>query len=143
MRLLVSPELSTWIVERITAFSTERPEQYGWLERFVNEFGALPLHVEWFDVIALCPDGEIVKWSTEGEYIDTQPVEDRYYWLTSLVDATKRYPELKELLPLRPLGAQDCWHLPYPIFAEGKVFCPDCCGLGWKENGSVNRDSME
>ena len=60
-------------------------------------------------------------------------MEDRYVWLTSLVDVAKRYPELQPLLPVRPPGARDCRHLANPLFEQGKVFCPECCGLGWVE----------
>jgi hypothetical protein len=64
-------------------------------------------------------------------YSGVRPVEDRYFWLSSLVDGSRRYQPLKFLLPQRPANAVDCRHLAHPIFAEGKVFCPECCGLGW------------
>jgi hypothetical protein len=129
--LVVSPELSVWLAERVAAYSAEASAPLRWLAASVAEFGALPLYVGWFDVIGLRPDGEFVCWSREGDYPGTRPVEDRYLWLTSLVDAARRYPELRALLPARPVGARDCPHLAHPYFAQGKVFCPDCCGLGW------------
>ena len=133
MRLTISPEMSAWLVERIVAFSAESPPQLRWLAESAASAGALPMYQEWFETIGLCPDGEVVSWSTEGDYSGTKPVEDRYVWLTSLVDAAKRYPELRSLLPERPPDARDCQHLAHPLFAEGKVFCPECCALGWVE----------
>ena len=133
MRMVLSSELSTWLATRIAAFADESPPQLRWLAEYVVEACALPLYPGWFETIGLRSDGEVVSWSTEGDYSGTKPVNDRYLWLTSLVNAAKSYPELRTLLPVRPPGALDCKHLAYPIFAEGKVFCPDCCGLGWVE----------
>ena len=59
------------------------------------------MYVGWFDVIGLRPDGEFVCWSTAGEYPGTRPVEDRHLWLTSLVDAARRYWMVRERLKRR------------------------------------------
>ena len=131
MRLALSPKLSAWLEDRVAAYYVESPEQLRWLAPDVAQIGALPLYVEWFEIIGLRPDGDVVSWSTESDYPGTRPVEDRYLWLTSLVDAAKRYPELRPLLPERPAVARDCRCCAQPLFAEGKVFCPECCALGW------------
>jgi hypothetical protein len=44
---------------------------------------------------------------------------------------SKRYPELKALLPDREPDAIDCPCWAHPRFAEGKVICDRCGGLGW------------
>jgi hypothetical protein len=133
VRFEIPSELSTWLRERIVAYVDESPERLRWLAVYAARAGALPLSVGWFETIGLRPDGELVSWSTEGEYPGTRPVEDRYLWLSSLVGATKKYPRLRILLPERPKGARDCRHLAHPVFAEGKVYCPECDGLGWVE----------
>ena len=46
--------------------------------------------------------------------------------LSSLVDAERRHPELRVLLPPRPAGARDCLCLGHPQFADGSVMCPEC-----------------
>jgi hypothetical protein len=115
----------------VGAFSSEAPEQLRWEAPYVAEAAALPLYLGWTETIGIRADGEIIRWSTEGDYPGVQPVEDRYLWLTALVDGSRRYPELRALLPTRPAGAVDCRHLTIPLFAEGKVFCPECYGLGW------------
>ncbi len=130
------PALSAWVAERIAEYPQEAPQNTKWLAPAVAEYVALPLHVGWWDVTAIRADGEIVSWSTEDElsgYSGVRTVEDRYHWLSSLVDGSQRYERLGSLLPQRPAHAIDCQHLAHPIFAEGKVFCPECCGLGWIE----------
>jgi hypothetical protein len=139
-RVTMPPELSAWVADRIATFPHEAPEQLRWMAPSVVEYAALPLYVGWWDTTGIRPDGEIVSWSTEDElsgYSGVRPVEDRYHWLSALVDGSRRYERLKALLPTRPPGAVDCPHLAYPVFAEGKVFCPGCCGLGWVQAGDA------
>ena len=133
-RVAIPTELSAWVADRIAGFARRAPENVRWLAPWVAEHAGLPLHIGWWDTTAIKADGEIVSWSTEDElsgYSGVRPVEDRYHWLTSLVEGSRRYEPLKSLLPSRPARAVDCRHLAHPIFAQGKVFCPECCGLGW------------
>jgi hypothetical protein len=130
-RVALSAELSAYVAARITSYSEESPETQKWAAPFVAKFGALPLYFGWCATIGLRPDGEIVEWSTEGEYVGTRPVEERFFWLSGLVKASRQYPRLRQILPERPANAVDCHHLAHPLFTEGKVSCPECCGLGW------------
>jgi hypothetical protein len=130
MRVAMPQELSAWIAARIASYPSEVSE-LPWEAPHLARFEALPLYHGWWETIGVRSDGVIVSWSTEGEYTGVRPVEDRYLWLSALVFGTRRYPELRPLLPPRPAGAVDCRHLGLPVFDEGKVFCPDCCGLGW------------
>jgi hypothetical protein len=130
-RLAMSPEQSAWITARVASFPAEAPEQLLWEARNVADFGALPLYLGWSETIGIRADGEIVRWSTEGDYPGARPVLDRYTWVTALVDGTRRYEALRALLPSRPADAVDCRCLVYPVFCEGKILCPECCGLGW------------
>jgi len=141
-RVALSRELTAYVGARIAAFAEESPPTHLWLSRFVAQFGALPLSLGWFDTVGLKSDGEIIEWSTEDQYEGMRPVEDRYHWLSALVDGTRRYPELRAVLPNRPANAVDCRHLAHPLFAEGKVLCPECCGLGWVE-AEGGRTSVE
>jgi len=130
----MSPGMSEWVSERIAAFPREASEASAWLAPAVEEYDALPLHEGWWDVIGIRADGEIVSWSTDDEYSGysgVRPVEDRHQWLSSLVEGSRYYEPLKSLLPPRPAHAVDCHHLDHPLIAEGKVWCPKCCGLGW------------
>ena len=102
-----------------------------WQSAYVARFAALPLYTGWTETIGIRLDAEVVRWSTEGEYPGVRAVEDRYLWLSALVNGSRRYEPLRALLPRRPAGAVDCPHLGHPMFDEGKLFCPECCGLGW------------
>jgi len=144
-RVAVPPDVAAYISARIAGYASESPEPFRWLAPYVGEFKALPLYLGWWEVTGIRADGEFVCWSTEHEYPGVRPVEERYFWLSSLVDGCRRYPELRALLPNRPTDAVDCRHMAHPLFAEGKVFCPECCGLGWvfpgqaQQIGTANR----
>lgn len=72
MRLAVTRELAAWLADRIAAYPAESPPQLKWLAEFAAQAGALPLYLGWFETIGLRPDGEVVSWSTEGEYPGTK-----------------------------------------------------------------------
>jgi hypothetical protein len=130
----VSPELSAFIAVRIANYEAEATEPYHrWEAPAVAEFVALPLIRHWFETFGLRADGEIVRWHTDGDdpYPGVRPVEERYDWLSALAAAALQYPELRAVLPHRPLGARDCVCVGHPLFAPGKVLCPVCCGLRW------------
>lgn len=80
----------------------------------------------------LRPNGDVV---IVGEDFDHPELDSVYSdWkrvLPVLVWGSKRYPELWELLPVRGPDAVDCGCRKIPLFAEGKVLCPECGGLGW------------
>ena len=136
MRLQISPELSAFVADRIANYTAEATEPYHhWEAPDVAAYAALPLVRHWFETIALTPDGEIVKWSTDDPpaFTGALPVTERYHWLTARVDGARRYPELAPMLPVRPSGARTCRCVGQPLFAPGKMFCPECCALGWLE----------
>ncbi len=76
-----------------------------------------------------------MRWHTDGPdpYPGVRLVEERYDWLSALVEGARRYPELGALLPTRSASAVTCKCTGHPAFGPGKVICPDCCGLGWVE----------
>ena len=49
----------------------------------------------------------------------------------SLVIASKRMPEVRSLLPSRPMNAMDCARCSATGWVLDQVICPDCDGLGW------------
>jgi hypothetical protein len=134
LKVAVPSDLAAFIAARIAAYESEATEPYHrWESPSVAEFAALPLIRHWFETYGIRADGEIVRWSTDGPepYSGTKPVEERYDWLSALVEGSRRYPELKALLPVRGPSAVDCQCVGLPMFAPGKGICPECCGLGW------------
>ena len=134
MRVAVPPELSAWISARIASYPAEATEPYHrWEAPAVAEFAALPLIRHWFETFGLRADGEVVRWSTDGDapYPGVRPVAARCDWLSALVEGARRWPELRALLPARPPAARDCACVGHPSFAPGKFLCPECCGLRW------------
>lgn len=80
----------------------------------------------------LRPNGEVVVVGEDDDFPDVDTVHaDRSAVLRVLVWGSRRYPELRVLLPARPLGAVDCRCRQFPIFADGKVLCSECGALGW------------
>jgi hypothetical protein len=78
----------------------------------------------------LRPNGEVVViiWdSNEPEVVHT----DCKHVLLMLVWGSQRYPALRELLPERVPGAQDCPCRANPYCVDGRLICWECCGLGW------------
>lgn len=126
-------ETATFIASRIAGFASEADETRLWLGPYVAEFNALPLYVGWTETIGIRAEGEIVSWSTEQEFVGVRAVEDRMLALISLVAGSKRYPELRQLLPQRTPDAIDCRCRDVPLLASGKAFCGTCGGLGWVE----------
>jgi hypothetical protein len=137
VRVAVSPTLSNFVTARIANYGAEATNPYhGWDAPSVAEFAALPLIRHWYETIGLRADGEIVRWSTidnPDPYPGVKPVEDRYDWLSALVEGAGIYPKLRELLPIRGPAAVECRCARYPPFVAGKFICPECCGLGWVE----------
>ena len=74
-KVAVPPEVRAYIQARIAAYSSESSEPFRWLAPYVAEFEALPVYLGWFDATGIRADGEIVCWSTEGEYPGVMPVD--------------------------------------------------------------------
>lgn len=130
-RLSVSPELAAHIAWRIERFCSEASQTHQWLVPNVAEFNALPLYLGWTETLGIRPDGEIIRWSTEGDYAGILPVEERSWLLIALVAGADRYPELGQLLPVRGPDAVDCRCRAIPLCVSGEVVCSECGGLGW------------
>lgn len=128
----VPEELAAFIAERIGRFAVEASEQLRWQGSFVAEFGALPLYLGWTETIGIRPDGEMIRWNTEGEYPGSRPVEERAWIVAALVAGSRQYAELLPLVPVRGPDAIDCHQCRnHPWVASGRVICGMCGGLGW------------
>jgi hypothetical protein len=122
--------LAEQVVTRLIAAMA--PDQLDPARTHAARLAALPIGGSMWADYYLRPSGEVV---IVGEDLDGPEVDsvytDRSHVLSVLVWGAKRYPELRELLPIRAPGATDCHCRAIPIFTEGKVICSECCGLGW------------
>jgi len=136
-RVSISTELAAYVTCRIDGFPSEAPETLRWQVRYVAEFNALPLYLGWTETIGIRADGEIIRWSTEGDYAGVRPAEDWSWVLLALVRGADRYPELRQLLPVRGPDTVDCRCRAIPLFVSGKADCAECGGLGWLPGPTV------
>jgi hypothetical protein len=101
-RVLVTDEERAFIEERIDRYADEAPTELQWQLRYVRAHGALPLYVGWTETAAIRPNGEMVRWSTEGDWPGVRELNERIWVTTALVRGAERYPQLWRLVPSRP-----------------------------------------
>jgi len=100
---------------------------------------ALPIGYSLWAWYGLRANGEVVVIGDDPDFPEaTTLLSESKDVLRTLVWGTELYPELKLLLPVRRLADVDCQcrTIPIPVFAEGRVLCPECSGLGWLPNAS-------
>jgi hypothetical protein len=138
------------IEARINEYTTESFHDPVNIRDFARKFRVLPLLQDWSGGWAIRPDGEIITFSYD-EPFDMKVEEDVHRRNMALYEGSKKYPELKELVPERPSNAVEC---PYCkgtgdavdqrtkeyFQQEGKehllnTFRCYCGGLGWIPEG--------
>jgi hypothetical protein len=88
----------------------------------------------------LYPDGSV--WVREYEMFDADLGPSKWYKATGLhrtypiVAASRRFPELRRLLPKRTSGARDCDACHSSGFRNDVFPCRPCGGLGWHPSES-------
>jgi hypothetical protein len=101
-------------------------------DRILLDANALPIYRGWVATIGIRPDGEVVQYNHEDAR--WEPVEPNWR-LASLVVGSTVYPELRELLPVRPPGipnCHECGGTGHPLPGElAAIICGACHGLGW------------
>jgi hypothetical protein len=113
------------------------------LRKNAGELNVLPIAFDFGHIWALRPDGEIVCFPYEQPAEIEVIGEDQKRFLNMrrgvYLRASKTYPELHELLPIRPADARICESCNgtgrEPInealgYEEERIVCL-CCGLGW------------
>ena len=119
--------------QTVRRLMAERSPQDEWLRGHADRLGAMFAGWDLWSCWFLRPDGKVI---IVGEDMDTPESEsmysDRRHTLTALSLASRLYPELAWLLPVREPGAVDCVCVGHPrVFGPGKVICQWCGGVGW------------
>jgi hypothetical protein len=105
-------------------------------QKIASSLNALPIYPDWRGFIAIRPDSSFIFCTEEG------PVENYFepeWQLIALVHGSKRYPELKSLLPKPSKDASECIDCKGTgrAIIEGQhlnnVICGKCFGLGWAD----------
>lgn len=120
------------IVTRLIAATP--PSVDPWVRTNADRLNALPVGRGLWIFSFPRPNGEVVHVNSEPEYFEPKEdvtYRDRGHVIGALVEASRRYPELVNLLPTREPDAANCPCLAVPIMASGEVICTLCGGLGW------------
>lgn len=98
-----------------------------------TRLSALPIGVSMWADYYLRPNGDVVIVGEDDDRPDEVTVyTDRVRLLSVLVGGAERYPELRQLVPSRPLDARECVCLQHQeFFGPGNVICQKCGGVGW------------
>jgi hypothetical protein len=135
-RVELTPEQRDLIERKLTEFV--RGEGHGEYRNAAESAHALPILFDWSGCMAIRPNGEII-WIDYDEPHQVLPVEDERVQNIGLFQGSRRDPDLRFLIPVRPPHARecpDCKGTGRFTFPEGhehlaeKVVC-SCGGLGW------------
>ena len=132
--MAVPEEIKKKISERLEAFIASTPDEE--LRSIAASINALPLALDSGGGYAIRPDGEMVcfLWDKKNEY---EIEESRRIQNMALFQGSKKYPELRALIPARSLDDIDCTYCKGTgIVAEAIELRIDnlvcyCGGLGW------------
>jgi len=143
-------DVPTWLTEfvksRMAAAEREHPESARW----IREAGGISLFGTIGGEAYLRPDGTVwyywaADWTNDPDRYEWREGRGNERW-AALVLGSKRMPELKQLLPIRPPNAPDCprcggrGEIHVSRQSDGKergIICPDCGALGWIAHGAA------
>ena len=132
-RVPVTAALRRSIQERISRFEEEAPEALRWLAPYVRRHGVLPCTIGWLETVGITPDGQVLKFSADGERFEYEELREPESWgefANALVQAAQRYPDLAAMVPQIPAGATACTHCRELPFQNRSFICV-CGNIGW------------
>lgn len=84
------------------------------LRKIAEEINVLPVALDWFASFGLNPDGTVISFTFDKPY-EIEIIENQKIINMVFFDASKKYAELKELMPIRN---------------SESIICPGCEGTG-------------
>jgi hypothetical protein len=98
----------------------------------VDEHRFLPLYIGWLATLGIRADGSFVRWDHEEDRSRVSQLSDAYWQRMAICYGAEKYPELRVLLPERPVEAATC----SACAGTGKVgsgshLVCQCGGTGW------------
>ena len=109
-------------------------EVNSWMASRLRELDGLYLFGTIGMEAALLRDGTVRVWSADSwfhseEYTERAATPEEH--IAAIVFGSENWPELRELLPLRPATARTCSVCAGVARAKQGLICPNCQGLGW------------
>jgi hypothetical protein len=129
------PLLTEQIAARLKEYMLDPEHDALNLRQLAARFEALPLCVDWEKCWALRPDGQVVVFPHEDENPQMRHEDNSRMVNVALYQGSLTYPEIKHLVPDRPVDAQDCPFCPGESLQTQNADHPTmicyCGGLGW------------
>jgi hypothetical protein len=127
------------ISERVRLYLSGEDQKFTGFESDVRELNALPIYLDFLTDYFLRPDGVLFS---RIEWEKPEIVKDTKVRIMVINRASEWFPELKELLPTRPIDAgdcPDCAGIGRLIGIDDQqqrvsVPCPKCMSLGWVQD---------
>jgi hypothetical protein len=131
------PELE----RRIDEFLANDNPALDWVKTTVRYHRFLPLYLGWTATLGIRPDGSLIRWNSEESPDAVIPLTDSFLERMALCQGTRKYPELRALLPRRPSSARDCDLCGGTGEFPGapRIVC-HCAGIGWLIPGEQTAD---
>jgi hypothetical protein len=93
---------------------------------------ALLLYGDMGGVIGICPDGELLLLEHDVPAMAAKPLDDPFWVRVALATGSKHYPQLRHLIPKRPVDALTCEACQGTGSMLGFPNAICCCGgVGW------------
>jgi hypothetical protein len=126
------------ISERMRLYLSGEDQNFAGFESEVRELNALPIYLDFATDYFLRPDGVLIR---RIEWKEPGIVKDTKARIMVINRASEWFPELKELLPTRPIDAGDCpdcagsgWLTHNYLQQDFSIPCPKCISLGWVQD---------
>jgi hypothetical protein len=121
--------VSSLIDRRIEEYLSGPPDE---LQEAARRHRALPVYADIAGTRFLKPNGAVLFQGSDHAGSDLTPEQSPHWQLVARLAAAERFPELSDLVPIRPPSVPDCPDCE----GKGRVLndmlrCDACYGLGW------------